>query len=647
MEHTERLLAVLAGTFVLGIAIQWFAWRIRMPAILLLLAGGFLAGPVTHAIDPKSLFGDLLLPVVSLSVGLILFEGGLNLRLMELKGTWRSLVGLLTIGVLVTWIGSSVAAWYLLGIPKTVALILGAVLVVTGPTVIGPLLRDIRPSGRVGAVAKWEGIVIDPVGATMALLVFEAIDSIRHAEFGSVTVNVLSGLATTALVGLLVGFTAAGLLVLALKRFWIPDYLQNPVTLMFVMASFAIANGMHHEAGLLAVTVLGVALANQRQVPIQKIVEFKESLTVMLISMLFVLLTARIPLEALTSVGWRGVAFALTLVLVVRPLSVWLSTIGSGLSRAERCFLSFFAPRGIVAAAVSSVFALRLGESGAVLAPATLVVIFVTVAVYGLTAGPLARRLGLAIANAQGVLIAGANQSARAIASVLAKEGFTVVLVDSRYPRIRKSRDAGLTACFANVMSEHVLDSVNFAGIGRFLALTSNDEVNALASVRFREMFGRENVFRLASVEARHTRYEPEWHHHFSGRTLFSPTLTYEWLDTALDDGATIKVTRLSEKFSFETFQSHYGERAWPLFVIDGKRLVIISTDSKLAPKAGQLLVSLVLPGTSDPQDPPPQPPQPPEGDSRTAVTSGHEKPSSGPAKPSPGHERPSGEGKR
>jgi NhaP-type Na+/H+ or K+/H+ antiporter len=396
MDQAERILIALAGILVLGVAILWLAWRIRLPAVLLLLAGGFLAGPVAGIVDPEWLLGDLLLPIVSLSVGLILFEGGLNLRVRDLRETWRSLLGLLTVGVVVTWAGATLAAWWLLGVPISVALVLGSILVVTGPTVIGPLLREIRPSGRVGAVAKWEGIVIDPAGATLAVLVFEVIGATRESAAGSATMNALIGLVTTALVGLVVGLIASGLLVLALKRFWIPDYLQNSVTLMFVVAAFAVANTLHHEAGLLAVTILGIALANQRQVPVQGIVEFKESLTILLISTLFILLSSRISLNSLTAVGWRGIAFALVLVLIVRPCSVWLSTIGSGLSVAERCFLAWFAPRGIVAAAVSSVFALRLGQSGTVLAPATLIVIFVTVTIYGLTAGPLARWLGLA-----------------------------------------------------------------------------------------------------------------------------------------------------------------------------------------------------------------------------------------------------------
>jgi NhaP-type Na+/H+ or K+/H+ antiporter len=480
-----------------------------------------------------------------------------------------------------------------------VALVLGAVLVVTGPTVIGPLLREIRPTGRVSTVAKWEGIAVDPVGATLAVLVFEATGAIQQAEYGSATRSALLGLTITLVVGLGAGLTAAGLLILGLKRYWIPEYLQSPVTLMLVVAAFAVANSLHHEAGLLAVTVMGVALANQRQVAVQRIVEFKESLTVLLISALFVVLSARVSLASLVGVGWGGVGFALTLVLLVRPLAVWLSTFGSRLTPAERVFLSWLAPRGIVAAAVSSVFALRMGEEGAALAPATFVVIFVTVTIYGLSAGPLARYLGLAAPEAQGLLIAGANQAARAIAAALTKEGFPVVLVDTRFSRIGKSRRAGLSACFANILSEHVLDVVDFAGIGRFLALTSNDEVNALAAARFRELFGRENVYRLANAEARRPTHES--HHPDAGRILFNATLTYDRLDTALDEGARLKTTQLTEKFSFTAFQIHYGDRAWPLFVLDGKRLAIITADSRPAPKPGQALISLVLPGVADP----------------------------------------------
>lgn len=595
MGQSDQLMRMLAAIVVLGVGGQWLAWRLRIPAILLLLTIGCLAGSISGFINPDEMFGELLQPIVSLSVGLILFEGGLNLRLPELKATWRSLLGLLTIGVLITWCGASLAACWILGIPASVSVVLGAVLTVTGPTVIGPLLREIRPTGKVGPIAKWEGIAVDPIGATLAVLVFEAISSIRAAEYGSATINALRGFTSTAVVGLALGLIAARFLVESFRRFWIPDYLQNPMTLLYVVATFAGAELLHHEAGLVAVTVMGVLLANQKHVDVHRVIEFKESLTVLLIAALFIVLAARVPLQDVQQLGWRGVAFAASLIVIVRPVSVWLSTIGSGLSRRERCFLAWFAPRGIVAAAVSSVFALRMGESGAVVAPATLIVILMTVAVYGLTAAPLARKLGLSASDPQGLLIAGASQTARAIAKVISKEGIRVVLVDTRYQRVAKAREAGLNVCFASILSEYVMDEVDFTGLGRFLAMTSNDQINTLAAARFREIFGARNVLQLSRGEAS-SRLETAWLDRLTGRTLFDPRLTYDFMDTALDQGAVIKATRFSQVFTLDAFRTHYGDRVHPLFLIDGSRIQVLAADSKINPRAGQLVVSLILP---------------------------------------------------
>ena len=598
MESTERTLLVLAGIVILAIFPQWLAWRIKAPAVLLLLTVGCLVGPVTGLLNPQALFGQLLLPVVSLAVGLILFEGGLDLRFRELRGPWRTLAGLLTVGVLVSWIGTTIAGRYILDLPWPISLVLGAVLVVTGPTVIGPLLRDIRPAGRVAAIAKWEGIVIDPLGATLAVLVFETTDVLKSAQFGTAVGIAAWELAGVAATGLVVGLGAAVLLIVMLKRFWLPDYLQNPVSLALVIAAFATADLIHQEAGLLAATVMGIALANQRRVSVHRIAEFQESLTVLLISLLFIVLTARMPAAGLLALSWRGPAFAAALILVIRPLVVWISTIGSGLTKSERIFLAWFAPRGIVAAAVSSVFALRLGPAGAGLAPATFIVIFTTVAVYGLTAGWVAKRLGLSIANPQGLLLAGANKTARAIAEALQQAGFDVTLVDTSSGRVRKAKDAGLRACFANVLSEEVLEDLDLGRLGRFLALTSNDEINTLAVARFRDFFGRQNVFQLPIAEAGISRLEGEWKTRLAGRTLFDKALTYDFLDTALYEGAQIKITSLTEVFTYDEFRKHYGERAWPLFLIDSQhRLQVWAADLQSpVPKPCQSLVSLVLP---------------------------------------------------
>ncbi len=631
MEHSEILLPSLVALFVLGVTTQWIAWRIKVPAILLLLAVGSLAGSVPKLLlHPEVVFGELLLPIVSLSVGLILFEGGLNLRFAELKTTWRSLVGLLSIGVLVTWGLVTVAAYYILGLSLPVATLLGSVLVVTGPTVIGPLLRDIRPSGRVGVIAKWEGIVIDPIGATLAVLVFNAIIPVTSGELNTAIWSVIGDLTKTLVVGIVSGLIPAFVLAILMRRFLLPDYLQNPMTLMLVLVSFAFANYWQSEAGLLAVTVMGVALANYKGIDVSKIIEFKESIATLLISTLFIILSARVPLNSLVALGWRGPAFAACLILFIRPASVWLSTIGSGLSFPERAFLAWFAPRGIVAAAVTSVFALRLGDSQMV--PATFWVILGTVTVYGLSAPKLARRLGLAVADAQGILIAGANKTVRAIALTLKPLGFSVTMVDTQFPRIRRATQMGLNGCFANVLSEEVLDLVDFGGIGKFLAMTANDQVNTLAAVRFRELFGRSNVCQLKSNEVRPSYLETRWQNHMAGRTLFADDLTHERLNGLIESGAKLYVVpseyliekqasaaaadkllqakTATEKQSDSANEANSTptdrkatrsdvpqvrdkEEAWPLFVVDGKKITVCTTDAKTSLKVGQKVVML------------------------------------------------------
>jgi NhaP-type Na+/H+ or K+/H+ antiporter len=602
MEGSQQVLASLALIIILGVGGQWLAWRLRIPAILLLLSLGCLAGSILGWVQPNELFGDLLQPMVSLAVGFILFEGGLSLKLTDLATIWKSLLGLLTVGVLLTWIVGSAAAYWILGVPPSVALVLGAVLTVTGPTVIGPLLREIRPAGKVGIVAKWEGIVVDPIGATLAVLVFETTEELRDALYGSATISAIYGFAITAISGIAIGIAAGWLLVEAIRRFWVPDYLRNPITLLFVACCFIGAEITHHEAGLVSATVMGMWLANQKKIDVHGILEFKESITVLLISLLFIVLAARIPLSQISELGWQGVMFAAVMILVARPLSVMVSTFGSGMAWQERVFLSWFAPRGIVAAAVSSVFALRMGDEGAVIAPATFVVILSSVTIYGLTAGWLARRLGLAKAEPQGVLIAGANEVARAMGLALQREGIACVLVDTRYDYTARAREAGIGVQYANVLSDYVMEEIDFGGLGRFLALTPNDNVNTLSAAKFREVFGTSNVYQLASRN-QGERFEAVGQKRFSGRTLFAKDLNYATINTALQQGGVIKATRITKQFTYAEFrETHTTSR--PLFVVNGERLVVITADiDRAKPTAGNVVIHLVLPAGAESSD--------------------------------------------
>lgn len=561
-----------------------------------------LAGPVTGWIEPDALLGDLLFPLVGVSVGIILAEGGLSLRFSELKTTGHVVRNLVSIGALITWAIAAAAAHWLLGFDLPLALLLGAILVVSGPTVVGPLLREVRPTSRVSAILKWEGIVIDPVGATLTLLVFEAI---RAGELQHSVVVVAGGILRTILVGGLLGGIAAGIIVVLFRHYWVPDFLQNPVALMLVVGAYVGANLLQGESGLLAVTVLGVLLANQKRISIAHIVEFKENLRVLLISALFILLAARLRVADIAELlTLRSALFLLALVLIARPAAVLAATAGSALTWRERGLLMWVAPRGIVAAAVSSVFALRLADAGYPgadqLVAATFLVIIATVALYGLTARPVARWLKVSQANPQGVLFVGASPWAREIAGAVQAAGFRVLLVDTNWGNVSAARAQGVPAHYGSILadSEDDLDQPELSGIGRLMALTSNDELNALACQHYRELFGRADVYQLCPGGDACEGAMPA---NQRGRLLFGQPTTFNELVQKFAAGARVETTRLTKESDYNAFQMHYQQQAVPMFLItQAGELMAFATDSRLRPQPGQSLISLV-PATQPP----------------------------------------------
>lgn len=594
----ETPLVGLTAIVVLGVGSQWLAWRLKLPAIIVLLVAGVLAGPVSGFLNPDELFGEVLFPIISLAVALILFEGGLSLRLRDLREIGAVMRNLMTIGVLLTWALSAVAAHYLAGLQWGLSLLLGALLVVTGPTVIIPLLKHVRPRGPAGLIARWEGIVNDPIGAILAVLVFEAL--LAGGQEG-VLAHGLRGLLEAAVAGALCGLAGALVVYIVLKRRWAPDYLQPPIALMMVFAAFALSNSMSHESGLLAVTVMGIVLANQKQVAVQNIVEFKENLRVLLISSLFILLAARLQVGDLEQLDMGSLLFVGALIVFVRPISVWLSTVGMGLSWRERVFLSWMAPRGIVAAAVSAVFAIDLVAAGyegaARLASLTFLVIVATVAVYGLTAAPLARRLGLAQSAPQGVAVLGASALGRAVGVALRELGFSVLLIDANYKNISTARMEGLPTYYGSAVSEHILDEIDLDGVGRLLALTTNDEANSLAALRFAEVFDNGEIYQLppSKIAAGADEGEIFTPQHLRGRFLFAAEANAYELERRLEAGAQIKITSLTEAFSHADFIASYGREALSLFAVDAEGMLsVFSTDDEIVLQAGMTLVALV-----------------------------------------------------
>jgi len=589
--------------FVLGVGSQWLAWKIRVPSILLLLLSGILAGPVMRAVFPNSPFAinpnelfdnQVLLSAVGIAVGLILYEGGLTLNFKELHSTWKPVTLLVTVGALATWIIAATSAYFIFDLSRPIALLLGAILIVTGPTVVGPMLAHIRPSGDSGLILKWEGIVIDPIGVLAAVLVFEAISI--NSQLNDFT-SIMQAIGLTLVAGTLLGIVAAFLLQNLLTRFWVPDYLQIPVSLMLVVAAFTISNEVMPESGLLATTVMGIALGNQKKVDVHHILEFKENLRVLLIAVLFIVLSARLQIDQLAQLDWfRVFLFLAVLVLIARPASVFLATLGAGLSWRERMFIAWLAPRGIVAAAGASIFSLGLEIEGASqLVPLTFSVIIGTVAFYGLTTPWASKLLGVADQNPQGIMFVGAPMWARAIARVLSERGYKVVMIDTNRVNVREARMAGLAATHENILSLPDITDLDLRGIGRVFANTPNDEVNTLVLQRFKGYFESSSLFQLSASKSK--KQLDDAHSERRWRSLFKSDIDYAGLESRIHNGWVIKATNISDEFSYKDYRTLYGSAAIPLFVINQTKMLSVCTpDKPMEPSSGDTIIALVNP---------------------------------------------------
>jgi len=592
------MLIALSGIIVLGIFAQWLAWRLKMPSILLLLLFGFIAGPITGFIDPDRIFGESFFPFVSLSVAIILFEGGLSLKFFDLKATGSVVHRLISLGALVSWALGTGAAYYILGLDFQMAALLGAILIVTGPTVIGPLLSHVRPTAKVASILRWEGILIDPIGAVLAVLIYEAILGGHFHEFSTVA---LIGIARTLMIGGFAGLAGAVIVVLFLRYYWVPDFLQSPMTILSLILAFTVSNLLQSESGLLAVTVMGVALANQNYVTVKHIIEFKENLRVLLIAALFILLAARLELSDLRHLSFASFFFLFLLIFIVRPLSVLVSTVFSDLDWKEKLFVAFVAPRGIVAAAVASVFSLRMVDAGFTgaeeLAAMTFFVITGTVIFYGIGAPIIARRLNISQSNPQGLLIAGAYPWAIEVAKAVKEAGFKVLVADTNWNNINAARMNGLATYYGSVLSEAIFQEHELEGVGRLLAMTPNSGVNSLAVLHFNEMFETSDLYQLhPQKEEKIAGQKGEAvSKHLHGRFLFGKDVTFTSLTHRHYSGAVVKKTRLTDKFGYEAFLKRYGPTVIPLFLIsEDNRLSIFTSEKRLEPVAGETILSLV-----------------------------------------------------
>jgi NhaP-type Na+/H+ or K+/H+ antiporter len=507
----------LAGIIILGIIAQWVAWRFKLPAILPLILIGLLVGPIstlftedgTKLIRPiwnekEGLFlGESLYHFVSLAIGVILFEGGLTLKRSEITRVGPVITKLITVGSAVTFFLAGTAAHIIFDLPWQISFLFSALIIVTGPTVITPILRNIPLKKDLSTVLKWEGILIDPIGALVAVLVFEFI-SIGEGQ--GYTQTGLLEFVKVLLLGFTFGFTFAHALTLAIKKNFIPHYLLNVVSLSVVLTVFVISELFAHESGLLAVVVMGMVMGNTQLPNIKELLYFKESLSILLISMLFILLSASMNLPELELLySPKTLILFAIVVFVVRPLGVFLSTMRSKLNFREKLFISWVGPRGIVAAGIASLFGSKLilrEEPGAeYITPLVFMIVLGTVLLNASTARFMAKLLGVFLEKSEGILIIGASKVSRLIGDYLNKNNRHVVLIDNNQSNIEKAKKLGLEAFVANIYSDTLTDNIELNDVGYLMALTANSDINKHAIDKFKKQFGEFGSFRLVDTD--------------------------------------------------------------------------------------------------------------------------------------------------
>lgn len=591
--HIHEIL-VICGIAVTGFACSWLAWRMKLPAILFLLFAGILAGPVLGWIDPDALFGSLLTPIVSVAVAIILFEGSLTLKFSEIRGHGSVVTNLVTIGVVVTWLCAGLTSYYVMGWDIYLSALFGAVVTVSGPTVVMPLLRAVRPKSSVSSILRWESILIDPLGAILALLVFDVIIATQQQSgllHVAATVGIIVG------VGVLLGAAGGQAFGLALRHRVIPDYLRDYSALAAVLLVFAVAEYIQAESGFLAVTIMGVWLANMRNVDLEDILNFKESITLLLISGLFILLAAKLDLGAVAAISGSGIITVIILQLFAGPARAFLSSIGGEISWREILYIGWVFPRGIVAAAVSSLFALRLiniDYPGAeLLVPLVFSLITGTVILQSLTAKPMAKLLKVAEPEPTGVLIVGSNILGRTFAKALMDAGRTVRVADSHYAGIREARMTGIPTFYGSPISSYSEDNLDTSGLGNLLAVSRQPGLNELSCVRFANDFGRDHVFVVRnSREKGHEKHNVSGE--VSGRRLFSDDVRIDDLIRRIKSGAQAKRTVLRDEFGIDEYREQYPD-SLILFAIDeNDRLRFPVMDEGFKPAKGWTITALI-----------------------------------------------------
>ncbi|MDY8108200.1 sodium:proton antiporter [Fulvimarina sp. 2208YS6-2-32] len=578
-----------------GIAAQWIAWRFQLPAIVLLLAVGLLFGPVLGVMNPSVDFGELYTPLVSTAVAIILFEGGLTLNFREIKETSQAVRRIVLLSGPLVWFPTALAAHYVGGLSWPTAIVLGALLVVTGPTVIMPLLRNAKLKTRPASILRWEAIVNDPLGALFAVISFEAYLVLHgNHDAENLVFNLVFAL-TIAIGGGILAGRALGWL---FTRGHSPEYLKAPILFAAVVGMNAMTNLILEEAGLLTVTVMGITMANAKISSLNELRRFKETITILLVSGLFIALTASLSRETILSLHWEALWFIIVILVVIRPIAIGLSTIGAGLDWRERLFVGWIAPRGIVAVAVAGLFGQTLSNMGVAdgqeMIAYTFAVVAVTIFLHGFTLGPLSRILKLRNAVRPGILLVGASPFTIDLAKRLKSDEVPVLIADGNWSHISDARYSEVETWYGEILSESAHHNLNLARFDQLIAATDNDAYNALITTDFAPELGRSDVFQIGRNGGSDRR---SMNFTIGGLPLFQPGKTYNELNEMIEQGWVFQSTRLTEEFDFEDFREARPPETQMLLWIKPSGAILFATVEGVSdPVVGDRIISFVPP---------------------------------------------------
>lgn len=496
MGFLTQITAIAIGGFIA----QWTAWKTRVPAIVFLLAFGFILGPVSGVVVPEELLGEFMRPAVSFAVAIILFEASLTLRFREIRDVAPTVTRIVLFGAPAGWFLLSCGAYFIAGLSWPVAITFGGILVVTGPTVIVPILKHAHIDQQTTSILKWEGVINDPLGVILAVLAYEyfhiSTDTplqgvLLYSEF----VLIVAGVC---LMGYLVGVLTAYIL----ERGMLPEYLKAPFLVSGVLGLFTVSDLFLHESGLIAVTIYGMTLANKRVSSIEEIKRFKETITLLLVSGVFIILTADLDPSLLAELDMKGLLFIAAVIFVIRPVTIFLATLGNALDFKQKLLIGWIAPRGIVCAAIAGIMGPLLVEAGfedgEKILPLAFATVMGTVVLHSLTIGPLARMLGLVSRQADGLIIVGASDWAIQLAEVLKAKNVPVLIAGTNWHSLKPARLADIPVYYGEFLSDETEYNLDLTSYGALLAATDNAAYNSFACNSLARELGRENVFQIS-----------------------------------------------------------------------------------------------------------------------------------------------------